>query len=616
MHPQLRLALVASALALIVVGAAAQAPQQPPVFRSAVQFVTVDAVVTGKDDVPVTDLAKDDFEITENGKPQKISDFAFVSVPLANRSIDVDQPPGPPSDVASNALSASASRAIVILVDDSSLSAVLFCQDCPDVMVALKNALTQFLRSLSSNDQVAIIWQSRSDLGADFTNDIPRLIASVNSRKAAMGLTPLGPAWRPRTESLKSAVAALGGSHVARRAIIFVGVAACSAADTTSFQGIECQDLYRKSREANVPIYTLDPRVSPPPGLYNSLHELAINTGGRAFTNQSKPTWAVDQILIDDGSFYTLGFYPEPLVNDGKYHDIKVTVKRPGLHVRSREKYLADTATKPASTPTRDMTAALGAGLDDPSLAIRAFAAPIAPTQRGTTRTLVIIELAYPVPEGGTAALNDELRVGLLALTPDSKIKASFQRPITFTGTWKPTARGTFVINETIDLPDEQLTLRVGVTSRALGKTGTTHIPLDVPNFRDTDLTVSPIVVGSSTSALDAATGLDILRELVPFQPVTTRVFARSDTLRVFARTYWGNSSTTADATVTMAGRGPGLQMKTPITAEIQGPGRRRGAVDVRMPLDTLAPGPYVLRIDIALPKGKSVRREIPIEVR
>lgn len=614
MPSPIRLFAATSLLGLVVASVAAQ--QAPPVFRSAVQLVTVDAVVTGKDDAPITDLTRDDFEILDNGTPQRIADFSFVSVPLANRTIDVDQPAGPPSDVSSNATSARTSRAIVIVVDDGSLSSVMFCLDCPDVMVSTKQALTQFLKTLSSDDQVAIVWQSRSDLSQDFTNDIPRLIQSVNNQKAAMGLTPIGPAWRARVESLKFAVAALAGSHVARRSIMFVGVTACNPTDMgASFEGRECRDLYKKSREANVPIYTLDPRVNPPGGS-ETMHELAINTGGRAFLQQSRPLWAVDQIMIDTGSFYTLSFYPEPYVNDGKYHDIQVKVKRPGLRVRSRETYLADAATKPASTPARDMTTALGAGLDDPGLPIRVFAAPVAAGARGMTRTLVTMELSYPVPDAVTAALNDELRIGILALTPDSKIKASFQRAITFTGTWKRTARGTFVINEAIDLPDEPLTLRVGVNSRALGKTGTAHIPINVPNYRDTDLRVSPIIIGSSASALDAATGLDVIRELVPFQPVTSRVFARGDVLRVFARAYWGSSSTTGEGIVTLTSRTPGVQITVPIVAEVQTAGRRRGVVDVRVPLNELAAGTYVLSLDVQLPKGKPVRREVPIEIR
>src|SRR4029453_12544231 len=118
----------------------------------------------------------------------------------------------------------------------------------------------------------------------------------------------------------------------------------------------------------------------------------------------------------ENGSYYLLGYYPEPRVDDGKFHDIKVIVKRPGLHVRSRFGYMAPggAPSKP-TTDTREMTRELGEGLDDPGLAIRVFAAPLVMTPKGTT-ALVTVELTYPAEAG--AALNDDLRVGVLAITP------------------------------------------------------------------------------------------------------------------------------------------------------------------------------------------------------
>lgn len=622
-------AWVAGVLCTIVAGivALSAAQQQAPVFRSSTQFVSVDVVVTGKNDAPVTDLTKDDFEIVENGKTQKISEFAYVSVPLGHREIDVDARPQPPGDVASNGESARASRAIVILVDDSSLSAVMFCDGCPDVMIALKKALTRFLQSLSSNDQVAIVWQSRSDLSQDFTNDIPRLIASVNSRKAAMGLTPIGPQWRPRVESLKFAIAALAGSNYARRAIVFVGATACNPAPRLSesvaadFEYRECLDVYDRARNSNVPIYTLDPRVSPPPPSANTpstMEALALNTGGLHFTHQSNPLGAIDKIVLDNGSFYTLGFYPEPLVTDGKYHEIKVHVKRDDVRVRSRERYLADTAVKPTSTPTRDMTKSLGAGLDDPSLPIRVWAAPLTGTERGLVRTLVTMEVSYPQQSGPDLSFDDELRVGILALSTDGKVKASFQRPITFTGKWKPSARGTFVINETIDVPAGQLALRVGVTSRALGRTGTAHLPIIVEGYRATELRLTPIVLGiaGQVTDADAVVGLDRARALVPFQPTTVRTFAPGDALRVYLTGAWRSSTTALDVEVSISGGSAPRVRQLTANATVAVAGNRRAVVDTVVPLADLAPGMYVLRVEARLPKGKPAWREIPIEIR
>lgn len=602
----------------VLCGMATTLAAQQPIFRSTTQHVAIDAVVTDRNDRVITDLTKDDFEIRENGRLQTISDFAFVSIPLANRAIDLDAPPAPPSDVGANASSLRSSRAIAVLVDDSSLSAVLVCLECPDVLVSLKQALTRFLQTLTADDQVAIVWLGRSDLSQDFTNDIPRLIAAVNNMRGAMGFTqPLGPPWRPRVDSLKSAIAALHNSRYARRAIVYLGARACVPVPTLTqngrpdFEDVECRDMYEKARNANVPIYALDPRVLPPSG-DGTLAELAVNTGGRHFMQQSSPLTAVDQIVTENGSFYTLGFYPEPMIRDGKYHRIEVTVKRPGLRVRARDRYLADTATPPAANAKRDMTAALGSGLDDPSLPIRAFVAPLSTTPRGQTRTLVTVEVTYPVPAGTDTALDDDLRIGILALTPDAKVKASFQRPITFSGTWKPTARGTFVINEMIDLPnDSQLTLRVGISSRALDRTGTARVDVRVPNYRKTDLQLAPIIVGLPGQPLDAVVGLDVWRGLLPFQPSTERRFRATDQVRVFAQAYWGFGATTLAVETRIDDRPPVL---TSVPARTPVGGRREAGVDTLVPLGDLLPGPHRLTVTVRAGQ-QSAERSIPFDI-
>ena len=49
--------------------------QEPAPVRVNVRLVQVNVIVRNRTDEPVTGLDKDDFEITDNGKPQKISFF-------------------------------------------------------------------------------------------------------------------------------------------------------------------------------------------------------------------------------------------------------------------------------------------------------------------------------------------------------------------------------------------------------------------------------------------------------------------------------------------------------------------------------------------------------------
>src|SRR5689334_21430772 len=55
--------------------------QQKPVFRGGTHFVRVDAYPTSKDGRIVEGLKAEDFEITENGKPQTIESFDYITFP-------------------------------------------------------------------------------------------------------------------------------------------------------------------------------------------------------------------------------------------------------------------------------------------------------------------------------------------------------------------------------------------------------------------------------------------------------------------------------------------------------------------------------------------------------
>src|SRR6478736_6673174 len=63
------------------------APQTPPgqpavTFKAEVDYVDVDATVTDRQGNFVTGLTKNDFELLEDGKPQKVEMFSYVDLPV------------------------------------------------------------------------------------------------------------------------------------------------------------------------------------------------------------------------------------------------------------------------------------------------------------------------------------------------------------------------------------------------------------------------------------------------------------------------------------------------------------------------------------------------------
>src|SRR5919201_1205441 len=79
------IALLCSHLATARGGTRAQEPQPAttqPTFRTEANYVRVDVYPT-KDGAPLTDLRQDDFDVLENGVPQRIEQFEHIVVRAA-----------------------------------------------------------------------------------------------------------------------------------------------------------------------------------------------------------------------------------------------------------------------------------------------------------------------------------------------------------------------------------------------------------------------------------------------------------------------------------------------------------------------------------------------------
>ena len=93
-----QLAILAGFVASLCI---AWAQEPPPVsFKVEVNFVEVGAVVTDEQGRFVSTLGKDDFQILEDGRPQKVAGFSLVNLPVQRfRPSTVDSQPIEP-DVA------------------------------------------------------------------------------------------------------------------------------------------------------------------------------------------------------------------------------------------------------------------------------------------------------------------------------------------------------------------------------------------------------------------------------------------------------------------------------------------------------------------------------------
>jgi VWFA-related protein len=666
-----RVALVFATLGVstIVLGQQAAAPSQSgPLFRTGIEYVSVDVVVTDKNDRPVEGLTKDDFIISENGKAQAIKDFQFVSIPRVARTVEVTRP-GPPPDVATNKPPSPKSRLFAIVIDDLHV--------IEQILVPLKAMLADLINAMAPDDEVAVVFAGRSDMGVNFTTDRAAVMKPIEGLKAALGFgddafgapgpsdigisgggkggTASGSLQPGRTAktgetlnharssamTLQSVTASLAGSGHARRAIFFVSGGFPISYDPNDFwyQTVrgELDIVYANAKKADVPIYTIDPRglISsansvrgwPPPepavlaavkNQQNYLAEIADNTGGRALMNRSDLKSAVEEIVQENGSYYLLGYSPDPLVRDGKFHDISVKVNRPGLIVRPRKGYVAPSS-KPETTDAKPvLDKAMSAGVNVAGLALRAVASPMAASPNGMT-TVVTVQLTYPAPSDGSTQMADEFEMSVIALDPDAKVKASSARKVHFSSSVVDgAATVTLLVNDAIVLPSQPLTLRIGMASQALGRAGTIQLPISVPKPADSKLQFGGVVLGFADFGREASLQRELLNGLVPFQPTTTRAFAATDTLRVFSRLFWGSKDEAADVTITIAGAGGRApqSVHVPGAPSTANPSRREGTVTTTVPMKDLAAGAHVLHLEARLSGGQAVTKDIPFEVK
>ena len=159
-------------LALLFCATALSAQQAPPVtFRAEVNFVEVDAIVTDEQGNLVEDLTLDDFEVLEDRKPQAISTFAYVNIPVTRprQPLFATTPIEP--DVQTND---SIEGRVYLLVLDSR-------HTHPLNALRVKEAARQFIETrLGSNDVAAVVHTAgRANLGQDFTNRRSLLVATA-----------------------------------------------------------------------------------------------------------------------------------------------------------------------------------------------------------------------------------------------------------------------------------------------------------------------------------------------------------------------------------------------------------------------------------------------------
>jgi len=163
------------ALSLVVAGAiAVQAQDTRPTFQTSVNFVDVDVTVMDESGQFVTGLTADDFEVFEDGKPQRIQTFSYIELPV-ERPDRYDFSGRPvPADVRSNR-DVSSGRVYIILLDDLNVAPLR-------TGIVRRHAREFIERHFGPHDLAAVaVTSGRKDAAQEFTSDPALLLRAVDS---------------------------------------------------------------------------------------------------------------------------------------------------------------------------------------------------------------------------------------------------------------------------------------------------------------------------------------------------------------------------------------------------------------------------------------------------
>ena len=323
-----------------------QPPQQPPVFRSGAELVRVDVTVLDRKGQPVRDLRAEDFELREDGVEQRIRSFDLLDLapPAAadGRNLEITSRYHAEQELAREDV-----RTFLIYWDEYHIP--------PDFRSQiLRDAMVKFLRTMvAPTDLVAIMdpWTPMTHLA--WTRDRAKLWNTALGLKGRQGvyLPPRNgaeeehlregrmPQLRAQValSALASAMRHLGTLREGRKAVIYFSREFSLGRRSDDFN--ETLDLIRTANDANVALYVVSPDGIQMRGIGGGiLTDLARESGGEA-TVTNDPGVALRRAAEQTGAVYLLGYAPEPLRRDGKFHKIKVEVKRSGLQVRARNGY-------------------------------------------------------------------------------------------------------------------------------------------------------------------------------------------------------------------------------------------------------------------------------------
>ena len=392
-HSGMRLAFGLICLAVFVAGIATLVPGQTFRFRAAATRVIVDVLVLDDDGNPVPGLTPEDFELLEDGEPQRVASLDVVDWQRYELGEAIpEQTPAVPDLEAADAGNASPRRFVIVFNRRRA---------DPVNLRRAKRGLEEFvIEHMVDGDETMIIEFAHTvRVLQEFYSGKEQTLANVRRIVPGTFQSPVGPEMDARDSyEMLFALADALESVEGRKIVVFLSmnlqtfadprqvVGEIAGTEVDQFPGRKALDMTRSLREAilqlnhaNATLYAVDltgvygrendilnPSLNAFDVLGNAIPvepndhpltrmeaaaqipaeggaaSLAVATGGTYFPNQTNFAVALNRIGIQNQLYYLLSFSPTKTELDGEYRQISVRIRdRPDLRVIARPGYFA-----------------------------------------------------------------------------------------------------------------------------------------------------------------------------------------------------------------------------------------------------------------------------------
>jgi VWFA-related protein len=517
--------------------ASQQAPlPSPPSFRVSVNLAQVDVIVTDEKGNRVSNLRADEFEVTEDGKRQKITNFEWIDL-KPPRSL-----PAAGSDLKRAPLSDEIRRSVVLMIDDSGLWAEQ--EALPVITAARKFVNTQ----IAPGDLVSVT-ASRGGMGfyQQLTSDPRQLNEAIDqiARRPGFGrwtvappdvadengsFVPLQLAPGEAAYNFRGGEPADPIGHLVWAIQGLRGLPGRKAVALFSHHFAAPESVIDLANRAGVAIYVIDAHgvdltiaqrgmamavtgeVIPSDAPYR---KLARDTGGLFLLSSPGANLTADlgRVIDDMAGYYLIGYRADRA--DSEFsgrpmrHIVQVKVLRKGLVVRARSGAIDSSTTNLASS--RPL-----------STAKRLRDALVSPFNAGTIRLRLDTTYAASAPDPKTKLRRTVLHAMIVAdgkdvrftdVAPDKERVACSVLIAVFRqdGTAETSREKTFSFDLTprdatelaasglhgvmnVELPKPgPYQVRAAVRDENSGETGSAYLFVDVPDFNRSQIVLSNI---------------------------------------------------------------------------------------------------------------------------